>query len=93
MGGCWGRDSSGSQFLYNILATVMRWGLPCQSVIRVWHLVGLCGVDTTGEMACCRPGTVRFWCWDQTPVGAGGSSVYNWCSPWRVHYPGVRFPP
>ena len=53
MGHCcrpWGRDSSGSQFLYKILATVMRWGLPCQSVIRVWRLVELCGVDTTGEM-------------------------------------------
>ena len=34
-----------------------------------------------GEMACCRPGTISFWCWDGTPVGEGGGSVHNWCSP------------
>ena len=57
MGGCWAiAGVPGDEivpevsFLYKILATVMRWGLPCQSVIRVLRLVELCGVDTTGEM-------------------------------------------
>ena len=45
-----GDFNSEFSFFYKILATVMRWGLPCQSVIRVWRLVELCGVDTTGEM-------------------------------------------
>ena len=52
---------------------VMRWGLPCYSVIRMWRLVwqGLCGVDTTGDMVCCQLGTASCWCWDRMLVGAG----------------------